>query len=241
MNNKVDQVRSFFIQPDRYLLRSDYNIRIRAEVVKDYVGDHFFGSILDVGCGNGAISLPLLGQDTQLTLLDISRNMLSVAHSHIPAAFSDQVQLVNDDFMHAALGFQSYDLILCLGVLAHVDSPEDVIAKMVSLLKPGGSMIVQNSDAQHPLGYLINRYALLRNSLFAIPYTINRLGGARLEEMLSQRGLKRTAVYRYNLPIPGMARFFSSDSIYTFIKTLYGTYAHNRLSWLGSEYIYIFK
>jgi SAM-dependent methyltransferase len=241
MNSKTAQVKSFFIQPERYLLRSQYNIRIRAEVVKGFVGDTCYGSILDIGCGDGSISLPLLRQDMQLTLLDISRNMLSVARSHIPAAFSDQVQLVNDDFMHAELGPQAYDLILCLGVLAHVDSPEDVIAKMASLLKPGGSMIVQNSDARHPLGYLINRYALLRNSMFAMPYTINRLGGARLEEMLGLRGLKPRAVYRYNLPIPGMARFFSSDSIYSFTKAMYGTYARNRLSWLGGECIYFFR
>jgi 2-polyprenyl-3-methyl-5-hydroxy-6-metoxy-1,4-benzoquinol methylase len=123
MNSKTAQVKSFFIQPERYLLRSQYNIRIRAEVVKGFVGDTCYGSILDIGCGDGSISLPLLRQDMQLTLLDISRNMLSVARSHIPAAFSDQVQLVNDDFMHAELGPQAYDLILCLGVLAHVDSP----------------------------------------------------------------------------------------------------------------------
>jgi ubiquinone/menaquinone biosynthesis C-methylase UbiE len=241
MNNRIDRVKSFFIQPERYLLRSDYNIRIRAEVVKGFVGDNFFGSILDIGCGNGAISLPLLRQDTQLTLLDISSNMLSIARSHVPAEFSDNVKLVNDDFMHTELGFQSYDLILCLGVLAHVDSPEDVIAKMASLLKPSGSIIVQNSDSQHPLGYLVNRYSILRNSLLSIPYTINRLGGAKLVEMFGHRGLKITTVYRYNLPIPGMARFFSSDNIYKFIKTIYGTYANNHRPWLGSECIYVLE
>lgn len=241
MNNRIDQVKSFFIQPERYLLRSDYNIRIRAEVVKGFVGNDFFGSILDIGCGNGAISLPLLRQHTQLTLLDVSSNMLSIARSHIPAEFSDNVQIINEDFMHAELGFQSYDLILCLGVLAHVDSPADVLAKMASLLKPDGSIIVQNSDSQHPIGYLLNRYTILRNSLQSIPYTINRLGSAKLVEMFGHRGLKLTAVYRYNLPIPGMARFFSSDSIYKFIKNIYGTYINNHHQWLGSECIYHFR
>jgi len=241
MNNRIDQVKSFFIQPERYLLRSDYNIRIRAEVVKGFVRDNFFGSILDIGCGNGAISLPLLRQHTQLTLLDISSNMLSIARSHIPAEFSDNVKMVNEDFMRAELGFRSYDLILCLGVLAHVDSPADVITKMASLLKPNGSIIVQNSDSQHPIGYLIHRYSILRNNLLSIPYTMNRLGSAKLVEMFGHHGLKLTAVYRYNLPVPGMARFFSGDSLYKFIKNVYGTYANNHHSWLGSECIYYFK
>jgi SAM-dependent methyltransferase len=241
MNNRTDQVKSFFIQPERYLRRSDYNIRIRAEAVKGFVGDNFYGSMLDIGCGNGAISLPLLRQDTQLTLLDISSNMLSIARSRIPAEFSENVKMVNEDFMLAELGFQAYDLILCLGVLAHVDSPADVIAKMASLLKPRGSIIVQNSDSQHPIGYLVNRYSILRNSLLSMPYTVNRLGGARLVEMFDHRGLKLTADYRYNLPVPGMARFFSSDSIYKFIKVMYGTYANNHLSWVGSECLYVFE
>ena len=240
MNNRIDQVRSFFTQTERYLLRSDYNIRIRAEVVKGFVGDNFFGSILDIGCGNGAISLPLLRQYTQLTLLDISSSMLSIARSYIPAELADNVKVENEDFMHADLGLQSYDLILCLGVLAHVESPADVIARMVSLLRPNGSIIVQNSDSQHPIGYLVNRYSILRNSLLSMPYRVNRLGGAKLVETFGRYGLKPTAAYRYNLPVPGMARFFSSDSIYKFIKIINGTYANNRRPWLGSECIYIF-
>ncbi len=240
MNTRIDQVKSFFAQPERYL-RSDYNIRVRAEVVKDFVGDKVFKSILDIGCGNGMISLPLLRRYNQLTLLDVSYNMLSVAQSHIPAGFSDNVKTINEDFMGAELGFQSYDLIICLGVLAHVDSPTDVIAKMVSLLKSGGSIIVQNSDAQHPVGYLFNLYSTLRNALLRTRYTLNRLSSAKIGKMFRDHGLELVAIYRYTLPIPGMARIFPSDSLYKLIRKVYGTRANNCRSWLGSECIYHFR
>src|SRR2546421_11691633 len=151
MSTKIDQVKTFFDQTQLYL-KIDYNIRIRAEVVKGFIGDNQFNTILDIGCGNGAISLPLLRKDNRLTLLDISSSMLSIANSHIPAEFSDNVGMINEDFMSAELELQSYDLILCLGVLAHVDSPGDLIARIASLLKPHGSVIVQNSNSHHPLG-----------------------------------------------------------------------------------------
>ncbi len=143
--------------------------------------------------------------------------------------------------MRAELPTQSYDLILCLGVLAHVDSPTDVIARMVSLLRPEGSIIVQNSDSQHPVGYLFGLYATFRNILLPPPYPLNRISSAKLVEMFGSHGLKLSASYRYNLPIPGMARVFTSDTIYRFIRRVHGTHAHNYRSWLGSECIYHFR
>jgi 2-polyprenyl-3-methyl-5-hydroxy-6-metoxy-1,4-benzoquinol methylase len=240
MANRIDQVKSFFAQPERYL-SSNYNIRIRAEVVEGFVGDKLFRSILDIGCGNGAISLPLLRKDNQLTLLDISSNMLCIANSLTPAEFSDNVEMINEDFMSAELELQSYDLILCLGVLAHADSPGDVIARIASLLKPNGRVIVQNSNSHHPVGYLFNLYSKLRNILLPAPSILNRLSDAKLMEMFGNRRLKLIALYRYSLPIPGMARFFTSDSIYKFLRKIFGTCANNYRSWLGNEYIYYLK
>jgi len=240
MNTKIDQVKSFFAQPEQYL-KNDFNIRIRAEVIKGFVGDSVFGSILDLGCGNGAISLPLLRQADHLTLLDISQNMLSIARSDVPVEFLGKVETINEDFMRAELGSNSYDLILCLGVLAHVDSPINIITKMVSLLKPNGSIIVQNTDSRHPVSYLFKLYSALRNVLLPSPYSLNRISGTRLMEIFSDQGLKLSAIYRYNLPFPGMIRIFSSDNLYKFIKKIYGTHTNNHFSWLGRECIYYFR
>src|SRR5438477_443325 len=137
VNNRIDQVKSFFAQPERYL-KHNFNIRIRAEVVAGFVGDTVFESILDIGCGNGAIYLPL------------------------------------------------------------------------------------------------------RNALHRNPYPLNRLSGAKVMEMFSNHGLELSAIYRYNLPLPGMARVFTDDSLYERTRRVYGTHTHNDRSWLGSECIYHF-
>ncbi len=237
MSNKVEQVKTFFNQTELYL-KIDFNIRIRTEVVQGFVGNQTFASILDIGCGNGAISLPLLRRCNHLTLLDVSSNMLSIARSNIPPELEENVKTINGDFMQATWQPRSFDLMLCLGVLAHVDSPEDVIAKMVYLLKPGGSIIVQNSDMQHPFSHLLNFYSKIRRAPVWAPYTLNRLSSAALEEKFRHHRLDQIATYRYNLSVPGMARILNNARAYTFIKKVYGPYTNNYGSRLGSECIY---
>jgi 2-polyprenyl-3-methyl-5-hydroxy-6-metoxy-1,4-benzoquinol methylase len=254
MNDRIGQVKSFFAQPEQYLEgKGSFNIHIRSEVVGSFIGDKDFRSILDIGCGNGAISLPLLRPDVQLTLLDVSDEMLSIARSRIPREFSSSVELINEGFMHAKLRPQSYDLILCLGVLAHVDSPADVIAKIVKLLKPNGSIIVQNTDSQHPVRYMFDLRATLRNilprkqyPLNQRAYPLNRLSHAQVMRRFVNQGLKLSAIYRYNVYFPGMAKLFThdttyNDKMYKFTRHLYGTCTNNNLSWLGIEAIYHFR
>jgi 2-polyprenyl-3-methyl-5-hydroxy-6-metoxy-1,4-benzoquinol methylase len=246
-------VKEFFDQADQYLnVKGSSNIQLRAEVVADFVSDQYLTQILDIGCGDGTISLPLLQQDNQLTLLDISNTMLSIASSRIPPNLLGNVQIVNEDFMLAELHPQNYDLILCLGVLAHVDSPTDVIAKMVSLLKPNGTIIVQNSDAQHPVRYLSDLYLRLRNLPLRThvvsqrAYTLNQLSTSMLVKTFRSHGLSLTRSYRYNMHIPGMGRLFPDDAEYNkkmhnIVRKIYGSATNNRFSILGTECIFYFK
>ena len=44
---------------------------------------------------------------------------------------------------------ESFDLVLCIGVLAHVDSPATVIAEIERIAKPGASVILEFTDSFH--------------------------------------------------------------------------------------------
>jgi ubiquinone/menaquinone biosynthesis C-methylase UbiE len=219
----------------------DFNIRIRREIVEGFVGNAVSESILDIGCGGGAISIPLLRPYNQLTLVDVSSKMLSIARSRIPTEFAGNVETIHEDFMKTELPCQSFDLILCLGVLAHVESPTDVIAKMVSLVKPHGSIIVENYDSQHPVSRLFNLYLAIKHAFLPSPYPLNALSGAKVVKIFGNHGLQLSALYRYNLPVPGMARVFSNNSMYKYIRRVYGTHTNNYRSWLGRDCIYHFR
>ena len=73
--------------------------------------------------------------------------MLSIALSNVPPDLKQNVQPVNHDFLRANLEPHSSDLIICLGLLAHVDSPKHVIDKIARLLSPNGIVIMQSTDS----------------------------------------------------------------------------------------------
>src|SRR5262249_43788927 len=155
-----------------------------------------------------------------LTLLDISKSMLTIARSKIPVELKDNVEVMNDDLMTARLESHCFDLIICLGVLAHVDSPMDCIARIVSLLKPNGILIVEYTDSFHFMGRF-TRFCYMPWRLFrpAI-YTVNLLSTSQLQEMFANQNLKTQAIYRYirDGPLPAMHRFFGQITLYRLIR-----------------------
>ena len=87
----LDQVRSLFEEPEWYFSRRAFDIRIRVETVQELVRLSGDARILDIGCGDGSISVPLLTGKTSLTLLDLSAKMLSIAKSKVPPGLSRNV------------------------------------------------------------------------------------------------------------------------------------------------------
>ncbi|MEO6965571.1 MAG: class I SAM-dependent methyltransferase, partial [Acidobacteriaceae bacterium] len=149
MTSKIERVKSLFEIPEKYLGPRQFDIQIRVETVQQFTNTQKFDRVLDIGCGNGAISLPLLPRCGRLTLVDISSRMIELARKRIPSERSNDVELINGNFLDANLEPQSFDLILCIGVLAHVDSPAAVVAKLAQLAKPGAWIVLEFTDSFH--------------------------------------------------------------------------------------------
>ena len=92
--------------------------------------------ILDAGCGMGQVALKLAARGHNLTLCDISSEMLSLAKD----AF--QVSNHKADFHHSSVqdlaGDKKYDLIIFHAVLEWLDKPEEIIPELKNRLKEGG-------------------------------------------------------------------------------------------------------
>ncbi len=236
----AQQVRAFFDTPEKYLDRREFDIRIRVETVQEFTRGVTFEHILDIGCGNGAISLPLLTrcQCQHLTLMDISANMLALARENITPDLRNKVEFINENLMSFNFDPQGYDLVLCLGVLAHVDSPEAVIAKISGLLKPGGTLILEVTDSYHPVGRAIAVYHRLLNFIRPTTYNLNRVRIADIIRTCLKCRLIPSAFYRYSLPPPGSHRVFSQNTLYRITRAVFGSSDHNRNEWLGNVFIY---
>jgi ubiquinone/menaquinone biosynthesis C-methylase UbiE len=241
MTSKTKQVRSLFEIPGKYLVGRQFDIRIRLETVDALTEGLSFNRILDIGCGDGSISLPLLTRCEKVTLLDLSTNMLAMASKRIPSNRIKDVQLVNRGLLDAKLEAQAFDLILCIGVLAHVDSPNDVLAEIARVAQPGALVILEFTDSFHFWGLQNVVYQNLLKLIRPAPYNLNRLTKRQVLALCRNNGLIPSASYRYGLPPLGTGKLVGQEGMYKMTRWLFGASADNRNQFLGNEFIYRLK
>jgi 2-polyprenyl-3-methyl-5-hydroxy-6-metoxy-1,4-benzoquinol methylase len=232
--SKADAARRFFEVPQKYLAR-DFNIRARAHIVRKLLGDLRGKSILDVGCGDGSISRQFLSESNQLTLLDMSRNMLQVAQKQTPQEFVHSTRYINSDFIQC--GFvDEFDVVLCLGVLAHVNSVQETIRAISTSLKKGGLCVLQITDAASCFSRVMKIYGAFRRAKpVDLGYVLNQTTASMIQTLAAQTGLQDLRQCRYSLLMPGMLRLRDSFLFRFQIATL----ENNWLSRFGSEVLFL--
>ncbi|MGH9529787.1 MAG: class I SAM-dependent methyltransferase [Terriglobales bacterium] len=237
VTSKTGQVKSWFESPDKYLLRRQFDIRIRIETVQEFTKNRNFNRVLDIGCGDGSISLPLLSRSTKVTLLDVSTNMLARARTRIPTDLADNVEVINGGFLDARLEPQSFDLILCLGILAHVDSPSLIIAEIARIATPGATVILEFTDSFHFWAMPNTVYQNLLSLIRPMPWALNRLNQQDIMRMCCDNNLNLMELYRYGLPPIGVGGITGQEGMYRMTRYLFGPSNRNRNRWMGNEFI----
>jgi SAM-dependent methyltransferase len=95
-------------------------------------------TVLDVGCGTGALAhaiAPLVGR---VTGVDGDEAILEAARDGAPA----NCVFVIGDAMDLPFEYGSFDIVGCLRVLHHVRRPELVVSEMARVTRPGGTILV---------------------------------------------------------------------------------------------------
>ena len=80
MKRKEKIVYNYFNETNNYL-HKNFGIIVRKKILNDILGPQKNKSILDVGCGDGSVSVEY-GDDNKLSLLDQSEKMLSLAKNN---------------------------------------------------------------------------------------------------------------------------------------------------------------
>lgn len=234
-------IKKAFEQPQWYLNKTAFNIRIRVETLREFIGCQKPQDILDIGCGDGSLSLSLLNEKNRITLLDQSRTMLDLALSRVPDEALNRVTALNENFMSASLPRQAFDLIISVGVLAYVEDRDAFLGKVAAALKPGGTLVIECTDADHFVTHLIRGYATLKRWSVGDRFKTISRPSSELLQTLQQLGFELRGSFRYSLPLPVMQRFLSQQSSYKGVRSLYGCATRNRRATLGNECIYCLK
>jgi ubiquinone/menaquinone biosynthesis C-methylase UbiE len=231
------QVRTAFADPQPYLSHS-YRLRWRAEAIGRFIAGQRFEQAIDLGCGDGSLSIPFLDQIRGLDLVDSSPAMLSAARQKLTSEQLLRVRLIEgnaDDQSRA----DSADLVLCVGLLAHVDDPRATLANVARLVRPGGHVVVEHTDADHPYGWALIQYSRLRSRLRPGRYAWNELRSSEVLSWCTELGLKSVSDFKYGLPFR-LDRVLSDDAVYRLGQQLFGQPGNNSRTWLACERLYYF-
>lgn len=238
-----DPVQDFFEQTEVYLTYN-YNLRIRMETVGHFLqitGDDHFDEVLDMPCGTGDISLPFLNRFTRLTLMDFSHNMIATAREKTPEQQRSKVDFIRSDFYDHDFGNRRFDLVLNIGILAHIRDPWKFLRRSIDLVKPGGYLILQNTDADHPFAKLIFSYLWLRRAVGKDKYALNKVSEKKLLREVESRGLDLVASFHYNQSFLGMSRLFGNETKYRMTRRYFGSAENPRRQKAGSDATFLFR
>lgn len=188
MLEKNKKIHSFFSNTSSYI-NNNLVIELRSKLINSNLNYLSQKEILDVGCGNGDISLPFLYNNNKVTFLDISESMLEIVKTKIPGHLLNSVEFINMNFENF-FSKKDYDLIILLGVIAHVESLSLVFSKLVDYLKKDGILVIQYTDKNNLLS-LILRIIRYIKSLFGIKYgyEINYTSSKEINELLRLKSL----------------------------------------------------
>ena len=106
-------------------------------------------SVLDIGCGAGNYTLKLLQKlpDLDVTLVDLSANMIERAVKRIRPQTAGQIDTLAGDIRELDLGIERFDVILASQVFHHlrgVEEWQNVFAHCYAALKPGGGLFIND-------------------------------------------------------------------------------------------------
>ena len=92
------------------------------------------GHVLDVATGTGLVAAELLRQGFGVTGVDLSPEMLAVAHRR----FGDEVELIQASAEALPLASESFDHLTSAYPLRYVTDPGATLAEFTRVVRPGG-------------------------------------------------------------------------------------------------------
>jgi 2-polyprenyl-3-methyl-5-hydroxy-6-metoxy-1,4-benzoquinol methylase len=108
--------------------------------------------VLEAGCGAGRFTEVLLQQGATLVSADLS-SAVEANKENFP--LTDTHRIIQADINDMPFADGSFDIVLCIGVIQHTPIPEETIANLYKLVKPGGHLVIDHYT--HDMGQFFVR------------------------------------------------------------------------------------
>jgi ubiquinone biosynthesis O-methyltransferase len=115
--------------------------RIEEQTLLDLLGPVTGRRLLDVGCGDGALSVRLARSGAVVTGLDNAPRMLVAARRRAAEAVIPMT-FVEGDAQSLPFPNCSFDIVVSVTVLCFVKEPAKALQEMARVLRPGGKLVI---------------------------------------------------------------------------------------------------
>jgi SAM-dependent methyltransferase len=164
------------------------------------------GRAQDVGCGAMGwlrILSEWVGPSGQVVGTDIDENMLEAARSLLKEEAIANVEIVVDDLFDSKLEPQSLDLVHARYQIAPLGRGREQVASHLRLLKPGGSLVLEEWDLAswhfNPMAPAAERLIGLLSEILA---GLGGEAGRGLPELLRQAGIEEPGIDAHVIALP---------------------------------------
>lgn len=182
---------------------TNFSFRKRLELACELAADSS-GRLLDCACGTGEITCALLkpARFQHATINDISTAMQQRAREILEAEIKNtELKFVQSDIFQFAPAGEKFDLIVCLGLIAHIGRLGVLFPHLKSLLTPNGRILLQTTLSNHPCTRIV-RAMSARRYFKQHGYWISYFSNDDIAKACVGSGLRIAAMRRHSVGIP---------------------------------------
>ena len=154
--------------------------------------------VLDVGCGPASDTLALgaiVGADGEVIGIDYDAEMIAIAQQRAnDAGISDFVKHQQRDAAKLPFENQYFDACRSERLFQHVPDPEKILAEMVRVTKPGGWIVIVDSDHSSESVDTLETELAWKIRKFSLDRFVNGYAGRQLYRLLRQQNLSDLVV-----------------------------------------------
>jgi ubiquinone/menaquinone biosynthesis C-methylase UbiE len=182
---------------------ANFNFQQRLTLAYE-LGGASSGRLLDCAAGTGEITCALLksARFNHATAVDVSPAMLENPKNLLSSQIKNaELEFVQSDVFNFKPSDSRFDLILCLGLIAHSRRLDILLPHLRSMLTPGGRIILQATLTDH-LGTRIVRALTSRSELALRGYKISWFCQRNISDACDRAGLRIMETRRHSLGVP---------------------------------------